>query len=526
MARPGTTPLSRSLLGRLRTRGAALGGALALGLTLAACGSSDTGGKSDGGGAMTMVAVSDSKSLDPFRTLYLAVTDEPRMSALYDPMLYIDPADGKVKPHLAESLTTADGGATWTLKLRPGVVFSDSTAFDATAVKLNWETHAKPETRSYLVSYAVGVKTQVVDPLTLTITPPAPSPTFDRTVATKLTYIEAPSAIAKGLDAAGTQPVGAGPFMLQSWTRGSEQVFVRNPNYWQKDKGLPKLDKITIKVVSDLAQQYSTVKAGGADLYHSSDPGFLTKAHDELKVIEQTKLGGQMVLFNLRRPPFDDVRARRAFALAIDPALIPKTLDNGFHPADSQFVSSPFQDPTAKQPAADQAEAQRLFDELASEGKAVDFTYLVPATPQSKRVAEYFQTRLQSFRNVSMKMEALEVNAFTLKYAIQHDFQAALTQQWLAEPEPDLYTFYHSASPQNFSGWNNPDADRALTAGRATADPEARKKAYADLQKAVVTDLPVIVYSTSVVGPIHTDKVTGVAVYNVGTVFMDRIGLA
>jgi peptide/nickel transport system substrate-binding protein len=205
---------------------------------------------------------------------------------------------------------------------------------------------------------------------------------------------------------------------------------------------------------------------------------------------------------------------------------VPRRLDRHHEQDRDDAVHADAQRVRPGRRAVEEAEAQRLFDELANEGKKVDFTYLVPGTPQSKRVAEYFQTKLQSFRNVTMKMEALEVNAFTLKYAIQHDFQAALTQQWLAEPEPDLYTFYHSASPQNFSGWNNPDADRALTAGRATADPEARKKAYADLQKAVVTDLPVIVYSTSVVGPIYTGKVTGVAVYNVGTVFMDRIGLA
>ncbi|GAA4998135.1 ABC transporter substrate-binding protein [Yinghuangia aomiensis] len=527
MARPENTPHRRPLPALLRSRGAAVAGALALGLAVSACGSSDKSSAGGGSGerAMTMVAVSDSKSLDPFRTLYLAVTDEPRMSALYDPMFYFDPADGKVKPHLAESLTTADGGATWTLKLRPGVTFSDGTPFDAAAVKLNWETHAKPETRSYLAAYATGLKTEVVDPLTLTVTPTSPNPTFDRMIATKLTYIEAPSAITKGLESAGTQPVGAGPFMLKSWTRGSEQVFVKNPNYWQKDKGLPKLDKLTVKVVADLAQEYNTVKSGGADIYHSSDPGYLTKAKQELNANEMTALGGQGVLFNLTKAPFEDPRARRALTLAMDPEEFPKTLNNGMHPTRSIFSASPFFDPSAQQPAPNRDEAQKLFDELAAEGKKVDFTFLVASTPQSNKVAEYLQSRVQGFKNVTMRVESLEINTFTMKYAMQHDFQAAQVQQWYAEPEPDLTSNFLSTGLLNAGGWKSPDADKALAAGRASADPAVRKAAYADFQKAMANELPFAVYSTSVVGPIYSKKVTGVQTYNVGVVFMDRIGV-
>ncbi|MGR7002610.1 ABC transporter substrate-binding protein [Yinghuangia aomiensis] len=95
------------------------------------------------GGHLTMLAVQDSAALDPFRTSYVAVADEPRMAALYDPMFYIDPKTGKVTPFLGESLTTADNGATWQLKLRQGVQFSDGTPFDAAAVKLNFDTHAR-----------------------------------------------------------------------------------------------------------------------------------------------------------------------------------------------------------------------------------------------------------------------------------------------------------------------------------------------------------------------------------------------
>ncbi|WP_436773003.1 ABC transporter substrate-binding protein [Yinghuangia sp. YIM S09857] len=524
-------------LSRVRKHGAVVAGLAALALTATACGSDDKdagsggassspGGEAKAGGKMTMLAVQDSKTLDVFRTSYVAVADEPRLAALYDPLFYIDTKTGKVEPHMGESLATTDGGATWTLKLRPGVKFSDGTPLDAEAVKLNYETHAKPETQSQHRAAAAMIKTEVVDPTTVKITNlTGPNPNFDRTVATELTYIEAPSAINKGIDAAGAQPVGAGPFMLKNWVRGSEQQFVKNPNYWQKDKGLPKLDELSIKNVPDIKQQYNTIKAGGADIFHSSDGARLAEAEKELQVQKMADLGGQLIQFNMTKAPFDDPRARRALALAFDPNDIPKTLDNGYVPAKSYFnPSSPFFDPTQVQEPQNKEEAQRLLNELAAEGKKLDFTFLIPKNPSSQAVAEYMQSRLRQMQNVNMEIESLEIGAYIQKYAITRDFTAMLFQQWIVDPEPQLFNSFHSASPLNFIGWKNPEADAALQKGRASTNVDERKAAYNELQKQILKDLPVWVYADSLIGPIYAKKVTGVQQYNTGVVFMDRIG--
>ncbi|MEU8138782.1 ABC transporter substrate-binding protein [Streptodolium elevatio] len=514
-----------------RTRAAAAACA-ALAIALTACGGSDKAKTPAGatqeakaGGSLTMLALSDSRALDPFTASGVAVADEPRLAALYDPLVYLDPTDGSVRPHLAESLTTADRGATWTLKLRAGVKFSDGTDFTADAVKLTWETHAKPETRSTQTSYATGLALRVVDPLTLEITPKSANPNFDRLVATRLTYIAAPSALAKGVAEAGAKPVGAGPFVLQSWTRGSEQVFVRNPNYWQKDKGLPKLDKLTIKAVQDREQQYTTVKAGGADLVPSSYPDYLDRAEKELRVAQLSLIGGQHIAFNLRQAPFDDIRARRALALALDPAEVPKALGNGFVPAKNFFNhSSPFFDPSAAQAAQNEKEAQRLFDELAAEGRKVDFTYTISQT--GIKVAELMKSRLDQYRNVSMRIEPLDIAAFVMKFNVQRNFQAGQYQSWLPDPEPEMWSLFHSASPLNQNGWKNAQADKALDDARASTDPAVRKQAYATLQKAMAEDLPVWVYAESTIGIIYAERVTGVQMYNAGSLFMDRLGLS
>lgn len=473
-----------------------------------------------------MLAVQDSAYLDPFRTANVAVADEPRLSALYDPLFYIDPKTQKVMPHLGEALTTTDNGATWTMKLRQGVQFSDGTPFDAAAVKLNYDTQANPATRSQHIGAAIGLKAEVLDPLTVKLMPNgAPNPNLDRLVAVELPYIIAPSAIAKGPETYGAQPIGAGPFVLKSWVRGAEQVFERNPNYWQKDKGLPKLDGFSVKNVPDIKQQFASVQSGQGDIFVSSDQKTLDDAKRELNVSIFKTDGGQLVGFNLRTGPFADIRARKALVLALDPAEIPKTLNNGYVPAKGFFhQGGPYANPAATQPAQNKDEAQRLFDELAGEGRKLDFRYLVPKNPSSIAVAEWMQSRLLQYRNVSMTIDSVEIGSYITKYAINRDFDAVLTQLWVVDPEPVLFAQWFSSSPFNILGWNSPQADAALLAGRGTSDPAARKQAYADLQKALAADLPLWVYAESANGPIFNDKVTGIEHYNAGVFFMDRIG--
>ncbi|WTW99256.1 ABC transporter substrate-binding protein [Streptomycetaceae bacterium NBC_01309] len=505
-----------------RTRGrlAALAGALALGLTATACGGSGSGSPD----SLTILAVQDSATLDPFRASYVSLADGPRMSALYDPLVYTPSGGGAVRPHLAESLTTADNGVTWTLKLRQGVQFSDGTPFDAEAVRLTWETHTKPEAVSIHAGYAAGLQMTAADPLTLQVKPPTPNPGFDRVVATHLAFVIAPSALAKGLNAAGGEPVGAGPYKLDSWQRGSTQTYVKNENYWQKDKGLPKIPKITFKNVPDIRQQLDTVRAGGADLMPSSDQATLAEAAKTLAVDENRYIGGQYVQFNLRKAPFDDPRARRAIALALDPADLSKTLDNGYVPAKGFFPQgSPFFDAAASQPSPNKAEAQSLFDQLAAEGKKVDFTYLIPMNPSSAKASEYMQAQLATYKNVSMRIESLEIGAYVVKSTVQRDFQAVLMARQLVDPEPLAYGMFHSQSRTNATGWSNPEADKALEAARGTTDPAARTQGYRDLQRLLAADLPIWVYSEATVGIIHTKNVEGVETFDDGVLLMDRL---
>src|SRR5262249_53082852 len=106
----------------------------------------------------------------------------------------------------------------------------------------------------------------VSDPLVAKITLKAPDVVFGRLFLARLGMIPSPTAVQKYGAAYGTSPdkvVGAGPYLLQSWTKGAEMVFTRNPNYWNKPK--PYLDTVTVKAISDPPTAYNSLVAGNAD---------------------------------------------------------------------------------------------------------------------------------------------------------------------------------------------------------------------------------------------------------------------
>jgi peptide/nickel transport system substrate-binding protein len=192
--------------------------AVASALTLTACaggqgkshaGSGAASASPKPGGALTISVVSDLNTADPFGAAGNQAIDSTRMNALYDSLLWSEPGTGRPIPQIALSLVPDPGAASWTLKLRPGITFTDGTPYDAAAVKWTWDEHKNPERRSLAAGAAQAIRaTTVVDPTTLKVDLVAPNAHFDRVVATSLAFIPSPTAFRKDPQAFKT-PVSA-----------------------------------------------------------------------------------------------------------------------------------------------------------------------------------------------------------------------------------------------------------------------------------------------------------------------------
>lgn len=179
---------------------------------------------------------------------------------------------------MAKSMDTADEGRTWRMGLRDGVKFSDGTPLDAQAVITNVQRHIdKKSSPGHRFTEPI-TSMRAVDPLTVEFSLSTPFGQFPTAFAQNFTFgglgmIISPAALARYGDQIVANPVGAGPFVLSSWTRDSKMTLTKNPDYWQKDKGLPRLDGLEFRPLPDTETRYASIENGDVDLifggYHT-----------------------------------------------------------------------------------------------------------------------------------------------------------------------------------------------------------------------------------------------------------------
>lgn len=481
-----------------------------------------------GGDATIVLGVEAVRGLDPAKLFNLTPSgDANRLSAIYDVLFWADAANGKVTPGLGESLTPSADGRTWTMKLRPGVTFTDGTPLDAEAVKFNYERILDPATKSPLAGLIKGATLTVAAPQTLQITLAQPNSQFDKTLALNLTHIGSPTAMRADPAGFANKPVGAGPFVLKEWVRDDHMTLTRNPKYYQP--GRPYLDTLTFKVIADPVQRINSVATNQA---HATVPGselsFTTRAKDSgLSIAQAVAGGGPMLMFNTAREPFDNPKARRAVALAIDLADLTAVVDPSSKAPDSLYgPTSPFHPASRVLPGHDKAQAQKLLDEVAATGKPLAFTVSMPASGFFRRSAEYLQSRLSQYKNISVTIEVLDNAALDRKVFQNKDFALSAQIVPVTDPEPNLYKLLHTGGQTNYMGYTSPEMDAALDAARQSTDESARGKSYATVERLVAQDLPIVPFRNQIAYTVHSPKLVGLVLHGDGCLLYDQLGFS
>jgi peptide/nickel transport system substrate-binding protein len=506
--------------------------ATALTLSAAACGSggSTTGGagaatgKPVAGGSATVLTLGELRTLDPGKIGNNFASGGIQGNALYGTLLTDDPTSGKIQYSMAEQFSTADKGKTFVMKLRDGLTFSDGSPLTAEAVKFNWDRMKDPATASpYRTDASMVASADVVDQTTLRITMREAVPNFAHSVVTTtLNWIASPAALAAGPEAFDANPIGAGPFTLKEWRRQDAMELVKNPKYWDAPK--PYLDNLTLKVSTDATQRVNTVISGGADVAVESSWQNLKRAEQAgLPTNIQPLSGGNFIALNMRRAPFDDIRARTAFAAAIDPQTINvSAFDGAGELVDTVFAkNSPFHSdiPVGK---PDKATAQRLFDELAAAGKPVSFAFTTSSTTEARAQAESVQAQLSAYRNVKVSNNVIDVAQFPALQST-HDFDAIISSAAFIDPEPRLWTAFSGEAATNMPGLKDAKLDAALNAGRTATSVDERKDAYDTVQKRLTELHPLVWLGRTACSAISTKEVGGLVQYGFGSLRPEEI---
>jgi ABC-type transport system substrate-binding protein len=448
------------------------------------------------GGTLTVVLPAATDGWNPSASQWA----EPAFyvaQAIFDPLAAIG-ADNKVHPYLAQSITSNSNFTQWTIKLRPGIAFSDGEPLNADAVVL---LLTKDKSSAIVGQSMAPVKTITKgDDLTVLVTTDTPWSAFPSFLATQAGYVAAPAQLdAKGDDAT-NKPIGTGPYVLKEWVKGDHLTVVKNPNYWRK--GLPYLDGITFKIITDAQARLNALLSGQVDFAFDSTPSSIVQAKTDtsLTVREQDLDQPLMVMLNTAVAPLDDLRVRRALADATDVQTIIQRVFQGMSKqADGPYLpSSPWYSPSGYPMKPDIDKAKSL---LASYKKDhgisgdLDITIEYTDSPTNEQMTQLLEAQWAS---VGVKLDRETVEQTTnINDFLQGKYQADIIS-YLGSLDPDIDSYLllsTNANPPgsfaiNFSRVKDPAIDQAFLDARKTDVQADRKAQYAIVWKQLAEKVP------------------------------------
>ena len=342
-------------------------------------------------------------SLDPTADATASI-DGMLTQNVYEALTTVNEA-GDVLPQLAESWTVSDDGLTYVFKLVQGATFHDGTAFDAEDVVFSFARAMGPDS----VNPSKGIfkpidSVKALDANTVEIRLKNKDAFFLFNMAQGDAAIVAPESAANNA----TTPVGTGPFKYASWTRGDRLTLAKNPDH-RAAAGVA-LDTVEFRFIADAAAASAALLAGELDAY----PGFPApemlpqfEADPRFKVEIGSTEGEVILAMNNSKPPFNDIRVRRAISHAIDRAEI---IDGAMYgqavPIGSFYPphGSAYVDLTGMYPH-DTEKAKALFAEAGVAGTTM--TLRVPPFPYATRSAEIIQAQLAE-AGIDAKVENVE----------------------------------------------------------------------------------------------------------------------
>ena len=410
---------------------------------------------------------------------------------------------------LAESWTVSADNKTYVFKLRTNAKFHDGRAVTAQDVIYSWERAASPALKSDTVlTYVgdiVGVEEmaagqadhisglKALDEHTLQVTIDAPKPYF----LLKLTYPTAFVVDKANVESGGDwyrHPNGTGPYKLVEWSTRQRIVYERNEDFYL---GAPSIPYVVVNLYTgDPQRLYESGEVDIAGVYSIDrflDP---TEAlHNEL--LTGVELCTGYVVFDITRPPFDDVNVRKAFSMAFNRHQFLDVVMGGHAlPAIGVFPPGlPGFNIALKGLPYDAAAARELLQQSKYGTNLPPIVYTDGGLGSSTNndVAALAQMWQQNL-GVTMTVENIEPSYYLdAIYSGRHG--QIFGSGWCADyPDPENFAdvLFHTGSEQNNGGYSNPKVDALLEQARVEQDVTRRIALYQQAEQMIVDDAPVL----------------------------------
>lgn len=467
---------------------------------------------------------------------------------LHARLIRVNRATDALEPMLAESWTRSDDGLTYTIRLRPGIRFSDGQPFSSADVlfsfRVAYDDEVASPVRASVEINGKPIEVSAPDELTIVLRLPEPFAPglrlLDNLPILPRHRLEA--ALAEGRFADAWSPsrpleeiAGLGPFVLAEHVSGQRMVLTRNPHYFRRDANgvqLPYLDRLILAVVPEQTAEALRLEGGETDLMYSGElraqdqAGFRRAAVDGRLTLVDVGVGldPDFLSFNLRPDRQRDPRApwllrrefRQAVAWGVDRQAIADTVYLGaavpvsgpvtpgnrtwYAPDLPPFTYDPAR---AREHLASLGLSDRDGDGVLDDGRGepVRFSILTQAGHNRERVAAMIQEHLRQI-GIAVDVVTMDQRGLFARWtagdydAMYFGLQASSTDPWLA-PEFWLssggFHFWHPGQASPATGWEA-RIDALMREHAGEADLDKRRQAFVEVQRIFAEELPSIYF--------------------------------
>jgi peptide/nickel transport system substrate-binding protein len=439
------------------------------------------------GGTLTRASTWDPPVLDPRLTqsigLYqFAVLTSNRLVRYVFADEASGPADLTLKGDLAESWQSSPDHRMWTFKLRQGVKWHNVPPLNgrelvAADVKYCFEAYAKEGVQSFTFREIEAMETP--DKYTLRVHLNTPNVLFPQNVAEPIAIVFAREVLEQDGDLK-KRLIGTGPYLLKEHTRKVRVVLSRNPDYF--DRGRPYVEEYTILSTPDAATRLAAFRTRQNDILWVASPGEVDTVRKTNPAALTQAYHNTLTPFGLAlaqdRPPFNDLRVRRAISMAIDRQ---KQVDTVFEGHGILGWGVPYIYYQDTMPTADQlgpwwryrpADAKKLLAEAGHPNGFETTLFYYEYFPQMTSQVQLVQQDLKKNLNIDVKIIKLDYTTYYGRYVDpKWDGMAWGFQSGHAIGlDERTYQFMHSRSTKNFFRINDPVVDELSTKLRQTPD--------------------------------------------------------
>ena len=427
-------------------------------------------------------------------------------------LLDYDFSEGQVglKPALAVKWISSQKGKKWTFTMRKGVKWNDGKIFTAQQVLDGWERLLNPQTASLYAYFLYPVKNarpynegkikdfskvgvSVNNKGQLIVELEKSKSYFPYFVSHTSTYPIRKDIIEKHGDQ-WTDPkniVTLGAYNLTQWIHDKKIAFTKNLNYYNP---FAEITNILIQIIPENRTALNLFETGRLDAIGGLPSRELPTLSKKKEYRSHPILATYYYGINVKQKPFDDLRVRKAFSMAINRKQITDLLKGGQTPltgwvpkkllAWDPSIGLRFQPEKAKQ----------LLDSAGYQDRSTfpKVTISYNTNEDHKRIAEKVQAQLKKYLNIQVELSNEEWKTYlqSLKTGQQQIYRMG----WVADyPDPDNFmTLMTSYSENNHTGWGDPLYDSLVEKAGSLENKKAREKLYKQAQQ-ILTESAVAV---------------------------------